>query len=61
MDVESESREIVQLSELPLFTCAVVIVAEPTPLSVALTFWQIAVGGRLSTTVMVDAHEDVFA
>jgi hypothetical protein len=45
---ETESEAIPQLSELPLLTCAAVIVAFPAALRFTVIFWQTAVGATLS-------------
>src|SRR6188508_1009872 len=42
-----------QLSVEPLLTCAGVIVAVPAEFSCTIMFWQIAVGGTSSNTVIV--------
>jgi hypothetical protein len=57
---ETESDKIPQASELPLFTCAAVMLAVPDELRFTVTFWQTAVGGVISLTVTVAVQVDVF-
>ena len=59
-DWDKLSVLIAQLSELPLFTSAEVIVALPAPSSTTEISWQVAVGGMVSNTVTVPVQVAVF-
>ena len=57
---ETESEAIPHASELPLLTCAAVIVALPDELRLTVMFWQTAVGLVTSLTVTVAVQVETF-
>ena len=57
---ETESEAIPHASELPLFTCAAVIVTVPPTPRLMEIFWQTAVGGVTSATVTIEEQVETF-